>query len=530
MLNFIFKQNMHRFRAIIFSFTGQLLLLVSSLPFAGHANPSLPGGNMDSYHKSLGQYFLSLKQDEKENDLAGKAEDLNNIGNIFFTLKDYKKALDYYHQAQETYRRLNMPDAVHSQYFPIAKVYQETGQFDSAWNCLCKATLYFRGSKGNTKDLMFAYFYSARLFNSRLEVKLAEKYYDSALTLSTRIDNTEVFLGCLLGKSELYQKAKDYRKAIEPALEGLNASRKIGDPADMMQFHELLYESYKQLNKPDLAFYNLEEYHKLNDSLEAVKLNTDFLRLSQGYEVLTEQKENEILKQQNHNYQLTQKFYITAVILGLSLILLLVIFLRQQRKMLRFKNQIIDHEKQVKAKLITTIGNEKNDKIRMISEHQEAIVLAESEKAGVQAELERKNNDLLTASTYMIRTNEKLGEISANLRTVASQLQKSSSINGELHETLEAIEKLATKDTWENFRNKFVDVHPNFFKNLNERCPGLTQNEMKLAAMIRMNLSSKDISKITMQQHNSINVARYRLRKKLKIDSEDQLIGYLLQL
>jgi DNA-binding CsgD family transcriptional regulator len=328
----------------------------------------------------------------------------------------------------------------------------------------------------------------------------------------------------------MYEESKDNKKSLEYALEGLRISEKSREPAFSLKFRFLLYLNYKKLNKPELAFQNLEAYYHLNDSLELNKAAKAYTDMASSYEAVARVKENEILKQLNRNYVLAQKFYITALILGLLLITSLLLLARQQRRNIRFKNEIIQHEKRIKSQLITTIDKEKITKSQLINDHQQALETVTLEKSQITDELERKNNDLLTATTYMIKTNEKLAEISANFKTIASKLQKSSALNGEIYQTIEAIEKLTTKDTWDNFRSKFVDVHPNFFKNLNERCPGLTQNEMKLAAMISMNLSSKDIAKITMQQHNSINVARYRLRKKLSMESDDQLIGFLLQL
>jgi DNA-binding CsgD family transcriptional regulator/tetratricopeptide (TPR) repeat protein len=505
-----------------------LCFLLINLVAVSSPEPFSPGNTY--YKKLLAQYFLSLKQDERSNDMEAKAEDLNNIGNIFYTLRNYDKSLSYYRMSQDVYKKLDMPDAMFGQYFSLSKVYRDVNRYDSSWKCLSVSIQYFRKTSENAHNLMYAYYYSGELFHTQSQFKLAEKYYDSAIVLSKKAKDPVIFLECLEGKSKLYQKMKNYKKSNDYALEGLNVSEKSGEPDFTMNFRFLLYQNYKNLNKPELAFQNLEAYHSLNDSFQSNKALKAYTDMASSYEAVARVKENEILKQQNRNYVLAQKFYITALVLGLLLITSLLLLARQQRRSLRFKNQIIHHEKRIKSQLITTIDQEKISKSQLINDHQQALENVVLEKSQITDELERKNNDLLTATTYMIKTNEKLAEISANFRNIASKLQKSSSLNGEIYQTIEAIEKLSTKDTWDNFRSKFVDVHPNFFKNLNERCPGMTQNEMKLAAMISMNLSSKDIAKITMQQHNSINVARYRLRKKLNMESDDQLIGFLLQL
>jgi len=501
--------------------------VLSSYLVIGDTQP-IPFRN-NYYKKLLDRYFITLKEEETANDLNAKAEDLNNIANIYYTLKNYDMAAGYYRMSQATNQELKLTDVVYQQYFSLSKVYRDQKKYDSSMVCLSRSIKYFKEMKNDTTDLFDAYYNMAALFNDQRKTQIAVCYYDSAIVLAKELSHV-FLLKCLAGKSDLYMDSHDYSRSIEIANEGLAISQQTGASDFTLEFLHLLYLNNKNLHKPDDAYKYLEAYYYLNDSLQSNKATKAFADMSNSFVAAAKEKENEILKQQNQNYLLVQKFYITGLVMGLLLIASLFFIARSQFKKIRFKNDVIAHEKKIKTQLISSIDQEKSHKNQLITEHQEIIETVTMEKSQITEELERKNNDLLTATTYMIKTNEKLMEISANFRNIASKLQKSSSLNEEIYQTIEAIEKLTTKDTWDTFRNKFIDVHPNFFKNLNDKCAGLTQNEMKLAAMISMNLSSKDIAKITMQQHNSINVARYRLRKKLNMETEDQLIGFLLQL
>jgi hypothetical protein len=66
----------------------------------------------------------------------------------------------------------------------------------------------------------------------------------------------------------------------------------------------------------------------------------------------------------------------------------------------------------------------------------------------------------------------------------------------------------------EEFEKIFTDTHKDFYKKLIELYPHLSRTDLKLSAFLRLNLSTKDISAITGQSQNSINIARHRLRKK----------------
>jgi len=80
---------------------------------------------------------------------------------------------------------------------------------------------------------------------------------------------------------------------------------------------------------------------------------------------------------------------------------------------------------------------------------------------------------------------------------------------------------------WTQFENNFINIVPDFYKNLLHKHPDLSPAEIKLAAMLRLNISSKEISFITHNSSDSIKVARSRLRKKLNIAEGISLVSYL---
>jgi PAS domain S-box-containing protein len=81
---------------------------------------------------------------------------------------------------------------------------------------------------------------------------------------------------------------------------------------------------------------------------------------------------------------------------------------------------------------------------------------------------------------------------------------------------------------WTDFETRFENAFDSFYRVLLEKFPNLTPNERKLCALLRSGLSSKDIAVLTFQNPQSIDVARYRLRKKLNLANEENLIDFLL--
>ena len=83
---------------------------------------------------------------------------------------------------------------------------------------------------------------------------------------------------------------------------------------------------------------------------------------------------------------------------------------------------------------------------------------------------------------------------------------------------------------WDEFEAHFENVYENFYEKLDEQFPSLTPGERKLCALLRLNLSSKDIAALTFQNSSSVDMARYRLRKKFNLSKKTNLVDFLLKI
>jgi PAS domain S-box-containing protein len=157
---------------------------------------------------------------------------------------------------------------------------------------------------------------------------------------------------------------------------------------------------------------------------------------------------------------------------------------------------------------------------------------------------------VLTDISELKKSNERLLSLKKNeLISSALQLMHVSEMNNNLINDLLKIIPYANKDgrmliqqtsnkyridmteqIWVDFEKRFENVFDSFYRVLLEKYPNLTPNERKLAALLRLNLSSKDIAAMTFQNPQSIDVARYRLRKKFDLKTEENLIDFLLKI
>ena len=139
-----------------------------------------------------------------------------------------------------------------------------------------------------------------------------------------------------------------------------------------------------------------------------------------------------------------------------------------------------------------------------------------------------KKAELISGTIKLMNVNE----LNSNL---ISDLQKLfPHINKEGQEVIRQIESkyklTANGQIWSDFETRFEHAFDSFFKVLLEKFPTLTPNERKLCALLRSGLSSKDIAMLTFQNPQSVDVARYRLRKKLNLINDENLIDFLLSI
>ncbi|MEE3225912.1 MAG: sigma factor-like helix-turn-helix DNA-binding protein, partial [Bacteroidota bacterium] len=84
---------------------------------------------------------------------------------------------------------------------------------------------------------------------------------------------------------------------------------------------------------------------------------------------------------------------------------------------------------------------------------------------------------------------------------------------------------------WEQFMGLFDEIHPDFTQKLNQAAlQKLSATELRLCLLLRLDLSSKEIASVLRITPDSVRVARYRLRKKLPLEREDELVNFMLKL
>jgi AraC family transcriptional regulator, chitin signaling transcriptional activator len=154
-------------------------------------------------------------------------------------------------------------------------------------------------------------------------------------------------------------------------------------------------------------------------------------------------------------------------------------------------------------------------------ENEQQLMSFENEK--LKQDMESKNNELAISTMSLIKRNEFLSTIKDELSRLSSQK--------EVKSVLRLIDNnLNNTDDWKLFEEAFNNADKDFLKKIKSKHQSLTHNDLRLCAYLRLNLSSKEIAPLLNISPRSVEVKRYRLRKKMNLDHETSLTTYILDL
>lgn len=213
----------------------------------------------------------------------------------------------------------------------------------------------------------------------------------------------------------------------------------------------------------------------------------------------------------SYQFSIQKPWYITTpmiVVYMLSVFLFSLLMHLLYRKYYKRQQQRL-LSKTKKELAFTKIQNEK------------ALIKVQNEQ--LELENKSKTKELAASTMGMIRKNEVLSNIKKELNKVADKKSVKSVI-----QLID--ENLKQNNDWLLFQEAFNNTDSDFLKNIKKLHPSLTPNDLKLCVYLRLNLSSKEIAQLFHISPRSVEIKRYRLRKKLNLKHEDNLVNYILDL
>ncbi|MFO7852578.1 MAG: tetratricopeptide repeat protein [Bacteroidota bacterium] len=442
-------------------------------------------GNFD---KALDSFYESLKWFKENDDKEKTAKVLNSIGNLYRNFGDNQRALELYKESLDIFRELNDSDYIAMILNNMGIAYKNTQNYQKALDC------YYEGLKLDIDNLRLLRM--SRKLNNIGAVYIEMGNYEEAMdylnnSLAIKIMmNSEGDIALTnynIGIS--YMQQREYKKALEYLLKAYNTSKNLRKANLTRLSAEKIAKLYYNKNNYQEAYNYAMAAHEIKDSLYSFNKALQIGKIVNKYDL--EEEDNNVFLQRAVKEPL---FWVLMILNLLILLVLTGIIIRQRKKLLanrsihqRLREQMKQMEKNLdKAKRqLQSHTLELHSKSLLLNDlHNKLEVLQHNMNSSQRASVQRLINDL-------------------NI--------------GDDEQLYKEIEILSTGTD-------------NLFKKLGEKYSRLTPNERKICELLKLNLSTKEISKITQQSPQSILMSRSRIRKKLQIERKINLTNFLMDL
>lgn len=161
---------------------------------------------------------------------------------------------------------------------------------------------------------------------------------------------------------------------------------------------------------------------------------------------------------------------------------------------------------------------------RQNERHEQELLVYKNKQ--LEEELETKNSRLMYSAVQNASKNDLLNELKSQLIVVKSQTE-----NDGIKKVLKVLNReLKNQNYWDSFNTYFNDIDKKFVKEFLKKYGELTQNDQRLVALIRLNLSTNEIASLLNISVRGVEQSKYRLKKKLGLEKEQNLVNYIQNL
>ncbi len=443
-----------------------------------------------NYEEALKNFLMGLDIFALLDEPSEEVVIYNNLGCLYDRIGNYEKALDSYFKALNIYNDQKAQNKSLEAFGEIHSLYNNIGNIYEVKNDDKNAQQYYMKGLGIALEVG-DYAGQGVILNNlgKLFVKLerfdeAKVYLQKSLEAREKIDDIAGLSKTYNGFSNYYYKIRDYDKALSTADKSLQLAKEVGSYEHQMSASQLLYIIYEETDNFEKAFYTLKSYKAISDSLMNEQVVRELTQIQMQYEF---DKKEKIQEADHKRKFMLYTLIISVLILGFVIIALLYWGVRNREQ----KNELI--------------------------------------RKNLEQDLDLKNRELTTNVLYLIKKNDLINDISKRLLKLKSRMKE---------ENMEPVQKIifdlhcgVEQEVWKDFEMRFQQIHTDFYINLQNKFPDLSPGEIKLAAFLRLNMTTKEIASITGQSVKSLEVARYRLRKKLNISKKEiNLINFLCEI
>ncbi len=432
-----------------------------------------------NYEEALNYFTRAYKQLKESRNEEETAILLNNLGLVHWRLADNNAAMECYVEAAEIAQTLGMKRLLALTYTNRALIYKEERKFDVAFEHNNVAIRLFK-EINEPRDLAIAYNNQGQIYRFSGELDSAKKYYLLSLDECKKINYLEGIATANQNLSNVYAKQGNKNKALFAVHQCLDFSYQVKSKVRISEGLLEISHIYDQFQVHDSALYYFKKYYEVDK--EILESNQSEL-LSKNQASLGLEVKNLRIKNLQNEKEITRTRVLLVTVIAIFALLVAAVFVYRYLSIIKFR------KKEVELKLENSL---------------ELIKVKEDELKSYILDLTDKNN-------------------------IINKMQEQHNQKVETAYDLEDLmkHKIFTDDGWDKFKMKFAAIYPDFFGRIKESGFSITEAEVRILVLMRLNLNGKNMANILGISPQSVRACKMRLKKKLQLNNYETVEEYL---
>ncbi|KAA2243595.1 tetratricopeptide repeat protein [Chitinophaga agrisoli] len=461
--------------------------------------------HMGHYPQGLDYYLQAAQLARAGGHKALLAENLNDIGLIYFYIRQPWLARQQLNEALAIYTALGDRSGMAVTNGKIGYLYEKQKMRDSSFFFQHQALALYEQA-ANREGMAKIYENIGSVFEDLDQVDSARYYFDRSLALNLQLHDSVACIEIYNNLGDLLRKTKHYREGLVQTHKALTIALAAGEQPQVCDAYLDIAKMHNLLGENDSAYHYVMLRNKIASRIYSRENVQQMALLQTMYDI--EKKNDEI----RHNRNTARIITVGIVVVSLLLFALGMVIISRQRLKIRNAQRI-------------------NEQERRIYQTQTALMEAELENKRLQElnlkqALDVRSKELSSYTLHVIQKNQLLEELHDKLNEMLKDERRDQ--KKQLKQLQLQISRNFDQDQhWEEFRNTFEQVHQAFFDNIKKYSDTLTPNDMRMVALLKMNLSPNDIASLLGISQDSLRVVRYRLKKKLNLQQGESLSAFI---
>lgn len=484
--------------------------------------------SMGDTTKAIEHLNLSLSIYEDINDCSGIAHTLSSIGVGYRLIEDFTKSLEYLNKSLELFTRIDDKTEVARLIAGIGLVYQSQGNFLESLKYSMESLAMYE-KLNNKSQIAFSYQCIGALYNSLEDYHTALQYYRNALTIHEELSEKNMYALSINNMASIYHSMGDFTSSLDLFSQALALHIEMNEEHCIARTTLNLGALYQSIGDFETSRNN---YQKALDSFYKLGANREVVVTMCNMGVLYGTPEYS-----KCDFNVAERYLLDAVNLSVEAGVsdlqiecynnLTELYEKYHKWELGFTYHKKYHE------LFIEIQNEEvkkqadkfgwERKIAEMEKQKEIDRLTtEQEKLEAQYQYQLKANEAETMIHELVRKNSFLHEVRRDVKQLAKNATGSNIETAE-HLITRLERNIVPLESKAELEKQWHEVHAEFMEKLNNKFPDMSPMEIKICALLKMRLTSSNISTILFLSRRTVEFHRLNIRKKMGLSKNDDL-------